>query len=347
MPTIKDVARLASTSVSTVSIILTGKAEERKISAETQARVRQAISELGYVPNRGAQNLRTAQRTRSVALFWANDWRSPLLARFLNGLDAGSAEADIPVEIVIQPYLSGHLGAHRALQGIPAFDGIIVGNANEQDLACLREAHPTVPCVLYNRQLDAYPWVAVDDELVGSLAATALASAAHVAVLTAQTAFAGITAREHALTCRLRQSGSTASVVPLASMTADAGYEAMRALLDGLGSDGTVDAVFAPSDTVALGVLRACRDRDLAIPADIAVAAVGNGIPEYAAYSAPALTTVEIPMEEMARRCLHLLMHEMDRGGGNAHPPTHQLLEPQLIRRASTRETPSERSERG
>ena len=51
MATIKDVAKSAGVSVTTVSIIINGKSEERKISAATQERVQDAMRELGYQPN--------------------------------------------------------------------------------------------------------------------------------------------------------------------------------------------------------------------------------------------------------------------------------------------------------
>ena len=51
MATIKDVAKQAGVSVTTVSIIINGKAEERKISAATQERVAEAMRDLGYQPN--------------------------------------------------------------------------------------------------------------------------------------------------------------------------------------------------------------------------------------------------------------------------------------------------------
>lgn len=342
MPTIKDVARLASTSVSTVSIILNGRAAERKISASTQERVRRAIAELGYTPNRSAQDLRTAERKPIVALFWATDWRAALLARFLRGLEEGAASLASPIEIVVQPYPTGRLAEQQQLAGVPPFDGAIIGNASGVDLAFLAESRPLAPCVLYNRPLDGYPGIAVDDARVGALAAEALAGAQRLAILTADTTFAGMTAREDALAAAIRREGRVVETIPLSAMTADAGYAATRTLLTERQVDARPDALFAPSDTVALGALAACRDLGIAVPDDLAVAAVGNGLPEYAAYSAPALTTVEIPLEEMAHGCLDLLMEEIasahrTHGSEGNRAPQQRFVEPVLVRRASTR----------
>lgn len=71
MATIKDVAKQAGVSVTTVSIIINGKAEERKISAATQERVAEAMRDLGYQPNLSARRLRSQENERPViAFFW-------------------------------------------------------------------------------------------------------------------------------------------------------------------------------------------------------------------------------------------------------------------------------------
>ncbi len=62
MITIKDVARKAGVSGTTVSIILNGKADERRISEATRERVLSAMAELGYQPNLGARRLRSRIR---------------------------------------------------------------------------------------------------------------------------------------------------------------------------------------------------------------------------------------------------------------------------------------------
>jgi len=59
MATIKDVANLAGVSVSTVSVIINNKAEERKISTATREKVEEAIKQLNYQPSISARKLRS------------------------------------------------------------------------------------------------------------------------------------------------------------------------------------------------------------------------------------------------------------------------------------------------
>ena len=340
MPTIKDVAKLAGTSVSTVSIVLNGKTTERKISQSTQERVRRAIAELGYTPNHGARSLRAATRKPIIALFWAMDWRSVMLARFLQGIELEMTQRNAPCEVVVQPYPPGHLSAHQALAGVPAFDALIIGNADEHDLDYLANHPISAPVVLYNRRLDGYSWAAVDDREVGRLAAEALQSCRHIAMLTAQTTFSGLTIRENAFSGHLA-SGARTTIIDLDAMTPDAGYHALRARPDLLCGTDACDAVFAPSDSVAFGAMRACAEAGARIPQDIQVLAVGNGIPEYAAYSVPSLSTIEIPIEEMAALCLDSVLNAWGHVGKRAdvkiaeHTPDHMLVTPRLQRRES------------
>ena len=87
MSTIKDIAREAGVSIATVSIVLNGKGQERKISKETQERIYTIASQLNYVPNQSAKKLRATQRNSyAIAFFWATDFRINYLARITLGI---------------------------------------------------------------------------------------------------------------------------------------------------------------------------------------------------------------------------------------------------------------------
>ena len=83
MATIKDVAKKAGVSVSTVSIVINGKSKERSIPEATQEKVAKAMAELGYQPNQTARRLRTKDEQRPViAFYWPLDFRVPSLPLF-------------------------------------------------------------------------------------------------------------------------------------------------------------------------------------------------------------------------------------------------------------------------
>ena len=70
MATIKDVAKAAGVSVTTVSIVINGKAEERAISEATINKIHKAMRELGYQPNLSARRLRTSEKPVPVIAFF-------------------------------------------------------------------------------------------------------------------------------------------------------------------------------------------------------------------------------------------------------------------------------------
>ena len=105
------------------------------------------------------------------------------------------------------------------------------------------------------------------------------------------------------------------------------GYAAMKALL---AREPDLDAVFAASDLMAGGALRAMREARLRVPQDVAL--VGFEDAPVATQTEPPLTTVHQPVEEMGRRMAELLIARI---GRHPVPDSHVLLDTHLVRRAS------------
>ena len=113
MVTIKQIAQEVGISSSTVSIVLGGKAAERKISTATQKKIFAAAARLGYQPNMAARSLRANELV--VAMFWAQDFRASMMLRFWDGLRAEIEKTARPVRLVIYPYVNDHLKESEAL----------------------------------------------------------------------------------------------------------------------------------------------------------------------------------------------------------------------------------------
>jgi DNA-binding LacI/PurR family transcriptional regulator len=107
----------------------------------------------------------------------------------------------------------------------------------------------------------------------------------------------------------------------------DSGAAAMRRILD---AHPDVDAVFAASDLMAFGAMRALKERGRRIPSDVAI--VGFEDSMIARQTDPPLTTVYQPVEEMGREMALLLV---DRIRGEASSSSSVVLDTHLVRRAS------------
>ena len=88
-----------------------------------------------------------------------------------------------------------------------------------------------------------------------------------------------------------------------AYFTMEGGYEAMGNLLDKMPD---LTAVFAMADVTALGAIRAAKDRGLRVPEDISI--VGFDGIEIGQFMVPRLTTIRQPNEQLAARCVELLL---------------------------------------
>ena len=100
-------------------------------------------------------------------------------------------------------------------------------------------------------------------------------------------------------------------------------YAATKRLLD---RRPDLTAIFAMSDVMAIGAVRALRDRGRRVPEDISVVGY-DGIP-MASYSVPRLTTVRQDTQRLAERGVDVLLRGIERRG---QAPVHEVVPFQLI----------------
>jgi DNA-binding LacI/PurR family transcriptional regulator len=110
-----------------------------------------------------------------------------------------------------------------------------------------------------------------------------------------------------------------------AESNADEGYRAGQQLLD---SGAPLDAVFAASDLIAIGIIGALRDRGISVPGEVAV--VGFDDIAMAAHFNPPLTTVQQDTQQAAALLVDNVIRLIE-----GEPVVSQLITPRLIVRAS------------
>ncbi len=326
MATIKELAAYTGLSPSTVSIVLGGKAEERGIPQATCQRVLEAARVLGYRPNLSARRLRDPQASGGlvIAVFWAQDFRAPMMVRFLRGLRRAVAEQGEGYELLIHPYTCGRLREERSLVSLSAFNAAIICNASAEDLEWLEQARLMMPVVLYNRESPSYCGVTVDDEEIGALAAQQFAAhrCRRAAVLSADSVFYGMQLRNDSFVKTCRQLGIAVGPVIQRENSMAGGCGAVSALLEN--SQARPDCVFCASDALALGALRGLHQQGISLPEALKIISVGNGDREAQQYAWPSLSVVSVPMEEMAQECFRLLLRLI---AGEIRPPFGRRME--------------------
>lgn len=310
MVTIKDVANLARVSPSTVSIVMSGKGTERKISAATQQKVIAAAQQLGYVPNVQAQVLRGGISTRAiVTLFWATDIRLHMLSRFITGIQSVLQQNNYPCELQVKPYENDHL--HEALteRTMRSCNGIILCNASEKDMEFLEELDCPVPIVLYNRYSRRYSTVNMDDAAIGRLPGLVFArhGCKRPALICSPATFNGMNIRTNVFTNCVLEAGMEPPVAVETQDSMKGGYDSAKRIA---ALDPLPDCLFCTSDRLALGALKGFHECGVRIPEQIEVIAIGSGEQDQQEYAIPSLSVIRLPMEQMAAACLErMLLH--------------------------------------
>ena len=210
MASIKDVAEMAGVSLSTASIVANGKAKERKISEATQKKVLETMKALNYIPNVSAKTLRRGESQKYVvALFWNFDFRSIMMHRFLFGFQKKIKELNADMSIIIHPYQTGELKKEAASFTGGEFHAAVIGNADGNDMEFLKESNFQLPIILYNRLLEGFSSVNIDDHQLGMMAAEHLYAQGYrrPAIIHGTQNFPGATGREQAFRNRMEELG--------------------------------------------------------------------------------------------------------------------------------------------
>lgn len=337
MSNIKDVAQLAGVSQSTVSIVLNGKSLDRKISQATQQKVMDAVKKLDYHPNISARKLRDniASNTITIALYWANDFRTSMLSRFLKGLERGILQSKRKLEVIIFPYTNNELCKDTALLSGTKFNAAIIANASAEDMKYLESIQPTMPVVLYNRTSDSYCSVNVNDHLMGHRAAELFFEYGHstLGIMTSDYIFSGMEIRDQSFirACRDYHMHIRSEHMIVTENSIPGGVSAVKTLLK---TSFLPDGIFCASDALAYGALHAFHQAGIKVPEDISLISIGNGDIEQSKYCIPPLTVVHLPMEDMATECIGMIQNLLDH---KTSPYKSVLLDTPLIVRDTTR----------
>lgn len=304
MVTIKDIAREVNLSPSTVSIVLKGNGNARKIPQSTQNKVLEAAKVLGYKPNIQARILRGGANNRMmITLFWASDIRIHMLSRFINGLQDALMRNDYPCDLQVKPYINDNL--HEVLndQAMLSCNGMIICNPSETDMAFLEKLEPIVPVVLYNRYSEKYATVNMNDHTIGALPAQIFARhhKKRPAILRSPATFNGMNIRTNIFEQTVNQAKMELPISIMVQDSMKGGYEGALRLC---AMSPLPDCLFCTSDNIALGALKAFHQQGIRLPEEIELISVGNGNPDQQEFSIPSLSVINLPMEEMAAACL-------------------------------------------
>ncbi|MBK0096695.1 ribose operon transcriptional repressor RbsR [Erwinia sp. S63] len=325
----KDVARLAGVSTSTVSHVINNN---RFVSEQVREKVEQAIRELNYAPSALARSLKINQ-TRTIGMLLTAS-SNPFYSEVVRGVENSCYERGY--SLILCNTEGDEERMNRSLETLmqKRVDGLLM-MCTETHLpsAEILNRYPSVPMVM----MDWAPFegrgdIIQDNALLGGELATQ-----HL-IDRGYTRIACIAGPQDKTPARLRLEGfhkamasSGLSVLPGYVVDGDfefqGGFNAMNQLLT---LELLPEAVFTSNDAMAVGVYHALFQAGLRVPQDIAVMGYDNI--ELARYLTPPLSTIHQPKDELGELAIDTLIHRM------SDPDACQqtlVLTPELVERGS------------
>lgn len=327
-PTLDDVARRAGVSRTVASRAMNNT---RDVSAAKREAVRQAAQELGYAPNSSARALAT-RRVGSVVLAVVDEepalFSDPFFSQVVVGITTVLARAELDLTLMLASSLSSRERLERLLRS-PDTDGVMMMAPRGDDPLVRVADNSAVPVVFGGRPLHgrAEHYIDVDNRGGARRAVEHLVAAGRrrIAEISGPMGLEASVARHRGFTDALTVAGLRADLVEESDFSFTGGEEAMARLL---AAHPDLDAVFAASDGMAAGALRALKTHGRSVPEDVAV--VGFDDLPLAEQSDPPLTTVHQPFHSFGYEIATMLVRLID-----GEPTSPLILPTRLIIRES------------
>lgn len=328
--TLANIGEIAGVSSATVSRVLNNR---RGVRPEIRARVWQVIDETGYQPNAAARSL-AGQGTQLIGLIIPETanilFTDPYFPRLIQGIAACCKRHDYLLSLFLFHAVEDERKLSSQVLQASLLDGIIITATQTGDPLINQLIESEMPFVQIGQHDDPrVNYVDADNYAGAYTAVTHLIRLGYQRIAHISGPLNNLAAlqRRDGYLHALRDRGRP--VDPALTATADftepGGFEAMVRLLP-----QEPDAVFAGSDTMALGALRALRQADLAIPDDIALVGYDDLPPARSAE--PSLTTIRQPVKRAGEIAVETLIDVIHHG---SDPARRIILPTELVVRAS------------
>lgn len=333
MSTIKDVAKLAAVSPSTVSRVI---ADSQRISSETKARVKKVMEELNYHPNMIARSLIT-RSSRTLGLVFSRSASSAFLNHFfpeiIRGISVITQKCHYSLMLATAEDYSEE--AKQALRMISErrVDGMILLASRVNDKLIGELTGRGFPIVVVGRIPESIKCHSVNNDNIQAsyTAMRHLLNYGHqrIALITGPEEFTFCQDRFEGYRSALREFGIKydPSLVQSGALTQKDGYRLTKELLN---LRPIPSAIFCIDDLLAVGAYRAIKEDHLTIPDSIAV--IGFNDDPIASVMEPNLTTTRIPIYEMGVSAAETMIQLLS---GHPVSPMQKILSSELIIRKS------------
>ena len=336
--TIKDIARLAGVSHSTVSRALQGSS---LISAETRTRIQQVATELGYQPSAAARSLKTRRsQVLGVILSSLDD---PFFSEILQGIEDTAREAGYSLFIA-----ASHRDNQRSQKIVQALlehraEGVIICSTTfsaEQGQKLLDGGFPVV--VVNNQTVENFRYAIYHDDLDGCRQLTRhLVSLGHRHIAFLGDSLSGRTSEERLRGYQLEMEAAGLPILDgfIHSVSGSGPENGISALNHFLDLYTRPTAIVCFNDMQAIGLLKGLQLAGLDVPGDVSITGFDNIL--FSTYTNPPLTTFDQPKRYIGIEATRLLLNLLGPTGEiSPAEPVVKVLKGRLLVRKTTAPPP-------
>ncbi|WP_349773691.1 LacI family DNA-binding transcriptional regulator [Sutcliffiella horikoshii] len=330
--TIRDIAKMAGVSPATVSKIMNNYPG---VNDNTKRKVLDIIENTGYQPTYSAKALAT-KKSNLIGLIYAGkinvDFNHPFFNEVVTAFKKAVGSLGYDILIFSNEKFQQDNGSYLARCRHFHLDGCFIVAGEELESAIHELVQSEIPCVGVDIPMTGpnYSYVMTDNTKVS-------AKVVEYFYLQSLRDIAYIGGKKDSVIAQLRREGFLQSMkqfglpvkeewIQYGTFYEDSGYEAMKSILQ---SSSLPKAVFAASDMMALGALRAIRETGATVPNDIRL--IGCDDIEACRYSDPQLSTVRQDKEKIGKLAAYML-NDLINGLAGIESA---LVEPELVIRKS------------
>ncbi len=311
--TLLSISERAGVSITTVSRVLNGKAEKYRISRKTVELVRREAEKCNYKPNIAAQSLRT-KRTQTIGLV-VPSIENPFFANIASIIIQKAKQAGYTV--VLTDAMENEANEQDGVNSLLArnVDGIIISPSGN-DPSYLEQINDLkLPVVLIDRFFynTTLPYVVTDNYRGAVDAVQCLIDNGHSKIACIQGVPHSTPAKERCRGYRdaMTRAGFTSEIDAVGNdFSIQNGYVETRLLLT---RHSPPTAIFAMSNTILLGAIKAVSESGLKIPEDISIISFDDNT--YLDFLSPPITRIVQPLDEIGTIAIKILLQSI--GDGN------------------------------
>lgn len=336
--TLREVAKKAGLSVTTVSRALNGHSD---VAEETKQAIREVAESLGYVPNLSARRLKM-EKADAIGLILPKEnlrFSDPFFSDLLSGIVEQSAEYGLELNITTPLNADKMEDMYLNYVRSRRVDGFIIVRVEQNDPRIRLLQENNFPFVAFGHADEAanYAFVDEDSKTGIGLAVDHLVELGHkrIAYITEPLHFAMATTRMQGFLDGMAHWGLTAvpDLIVQGNFRQRSGYASAQELLN---KENPPTAIVAANDLLAIGAINAASERGLVVGQDISITGFDDIL--LAEYTSPPLTTLHVPAHQIGMLLCQTLNDVMNQEKTAVFP--HKTLTPKLIVRGSTGPAP-------